>query len=432
MFSADSTPASSAAPSPYLPQHASVPLLRDYDQPKEIDSPTLPAFPADKKRRAYWQPSSRLILPLVVLTLAITSLFLLASNLFPPLLPGGTYYDSLYEAVSSSPSPERIHRWFTQPPEQPLAKEGIVVVEASAEHTVSAIVIPGLGGTAWDWPFYQTLAGRYPYVRWVSPTADYMNVTVRNGERARAWFDIETFDDLYQNEDVAGYAHSLQQINQLVEQERQLLISQGKEPRIAMLGFSQGGVMTLLSTLLAQDPSRFEAGVVFSTYLPMIDNIASLISPSARNFPLFWAHGRADGYLTFAHAKEGVELLRSDAVGMKNLEFRGYEGLQHAWAHKELSDLVRWFGHHVPFYRTHPTTSSSIPSPTSSSPAAPSDDSFPFTDDERKEMQSSTDGATVAGDGEAPQEDNAVAEVEALEVAAELQMKRMRLMKRRL
>ncbi|GAA5820096.1 hypothetical protein JCM11251_005480 [Rhodosporidiobolus azoricus] len=390
MYSASSTPASSAASTPYLPQHATIPLLRDYHSSKEVDSPSLPPLPADRKRprTAPWL-SSRLTLPLLVLVLALTSLVLLASNFLPPLLPAGTYYDSLYEAVSSSPSPERIRRWFTQPPERPLAKKGIVVIDAKEEHTVTVVCVHGLGGQGADWPFYQTLAGRYPYVRWVSPTAEYRDITVRDGERVRAWFDITTFDDLYQDEDIAGYAHSSQQLNQLVEQERELLISEGKEPRIVMMGFSQGGVMTLLSTLLSKNPSRFEAAVVFSTYLPMIDNIASLISPAARNLPLLWAHGRADPYLTFAHAQEGVDLLRSEKVGMKQVDFRGYDGLQHAWAHKELSDLVDWFGRNVPVLRTRPSTPSPAPHSSTATLAYlhPSDNSFPFSDDERKEMQ---------------------------------------------
>ena len=49
-----------------------------------------------------------------------------------------------------------------------------------------------------------------------------------------------TFDDLSQGENLNEFVHSQRQINELVEQERAKMIDEGKEPRIALLGFSQG------------------------------------------------------------------------------------------------------------------------------------------------------------------------------------------------
>lgn len=41
---------------------------------------------------------------------------------------------------------------------------------------------------------------------------------------------------------------STRQINQLIEEERRILIEQGKEPRIVIAGFSQGEWSFLLSS----------------------------------------------------------------------------------------------------------------------------------------------------------------------------------------
>jgi len=38
------------------------------------------------------------------------------------------------------------------------------------------------------------------------------------------------------------FVHSQRQINELVDQERAKMIEEGKEPRIALMGFSQGAL----------------------------------------------------------------------------------------------------------------------------------------------------------------------------------------------
>lgn len=49
-----------------------------------------------------------------------------------------------------------------------------------------------------------------------------------------------TFEDVYEDEDVKGYVHSQQQLNRLIDEERQRMVTAGKEPRIVLMGFSQG------------------------------------------------------------------------------------------------------------------------------------------------------------------------------------------------
>lgn len=52
---------------------------------------------------------------------------------------------------------------------------------------------------------------------------------------------FRTFDDLSQGENLDEFVYSQRQINQLVDEERDAMIALGKEPRVAIMGFSQGG-----------------------------------------------------------------------------------------------------------------------------------------------------------------------------------------------
>ncbi|GAA5915121.1 alpha/beta hydrolase [Sporobolomyces salmoneus] len=216
------------------------------------------------------------------------------------------------------------------------------------DYTVSAILLYGLGQPNHELPFVRKMAAKFPYVRWVSPTADQLNVTVRNFEPTNAWFNIETFDDLSKGENIDEFIHSQQQLNKLVDEEKEKMRRDGKEPRIALMGFSQGAVMTMLSLLTANETKRFEAGIALSGYVPLLDSIDQIASPKSREIPLFWGHGALDPYLTIEQARAGSNLLGSSGMGLRNFQFKEYEGLDHIWNERELDDVVEWFRRTVP------------------------------------------------------------------------------------
>ncbi|GAA6031662.1 hypothetical protein JCM8097_001921 [Rhodosporidiobolus ruineniae] len=411
MAGASAPSPSSASDSP-LPQSINVPLLQDYTPP------TTPApGPHDDKATPSSlhpsPPSRSSVFVVLALLLLLISLAVLPSS--------SPVFDSLRDLVRPSHSRNALSTWFHAAPSHPLDPSSIFTQNASSDHTVTALFVHGLGGSEWDaQTFVKLLANRYPWVKWVSPSADFIDVT--------------TFDDLYYHEDIAGYAHSQQQLNQLIEEERRVLVEQGKPPRIVMMGFSQGGVMTLLSALTARHPDDFEAMIALSAYLPMIHDVPKFAALSARSLPILWSHGAADPYLTLAHAEEGVEVLRSEEVGLEKLSFRSYEGLGHAWSWKELEELADWFGEHVPQYRSSTSSSSPPPSTLSSSaspppaPPSPSDaDAAPFDPDAAAPGSDPTvdppaavgEGETEAVEPEKPTAAGAEKEVEDRSAAAE-------------
>ncbi|GAA6014627.1 hypothetical protein JCM11491_000175 [Sporobolomyces phaffii] len=268
----------------------------------------------------------------------------------------------------------RVAQRMRQDPTRGLDKAKFRVEPAGTGHTVTAIVLHGLGQPNNEPPFVRKLAHRFPYVKWVSPTADRLNVSVRGFEPTSAWFNIETFDDLSQGENVDEFVHSQQQLNKLVNEEKAEMTRDGKEPRIALMGFSQGAVMTMLALLTANETNRFEGGIALSGYVPLLDDLDHIVSPAARDIPLFWGHGKQDPYLTIEQARSGSKLLRSSRVGLRKLQFNEYDGLDHIWNEEELDDVVDWFARTIPRGKIgRPTFRTSPPSTTVPSPPSPTE-----------------------------------------------------------
>lgn len=179
---------------------------------------------------------------LILATLGVTSVVVLSVVLLPAA-------QSVWQLVNPwASAPKAPFERFYDPPPQPLDPQGIWVQEAADgdDYTITAIVVHGLGDQGDGVPFVWDMPLDFPYVRWVAPTADYLNVTVRDHQQTRAWFDMHSFPDVYHNEDVEGYVRSQQQLNQLIDDERARMVELGKEPRIVLMGFSQGELPLLI------------------------------------------------------------------------------------------------------------------------------------------------------------------------------------------
>ncbi|GAA5939284.1 alpha/beta hydrolase [Sporobolomyces koalae] len=293
------------------------------------------------------------------------SFLALCACVFLVVLSVASYHQTKLRSQASLLDGERIRHSMHDEPVSRLNRTRFLFTDAimGENYTVTAIVLHGLGQPSDEPPFVRKLANR------VTPTADELNVTVRDNEPTSAWFNIETFDDLSQGENLDEFVYSQRQINQLVDEERDAMIALGKEPRVAIMGFSQGAVMTLLAVLTANETSRFEGGIALSGYVPLLDHIKSMASPASREIPLFWGHGQDDPYLTIEQAEFGSKLLRSDPVGLRKFEFKRYPRLHHFWNEDELDDVVTWFERTIPQHESlRSTLRTSTTSPVSPKP----------------------------------------------------------------
>src|SRR5688572_15633367 len=161
-----------------------------------------------------------------------------------------------------------------------------VEFETAPSPAWTVLWLHGLGADGHDFaPIVPELVRKdWPALRFVFPHAPMRAVTINNGMRMRAWYDIRDMN-LANRADEAGVDESTVQTEALIAREaaRGIPVS-----RLLLAGFSQGGAIALATALRRTEPL---AGVIaLSTYLPMAERLVNEVSPSAHTQPLFMAH----------------------------------------------------------------------------------------------------------------------------------------------
>jgi len=198
----------------------------------------------------------------------------------------------------------------------------------------SVIWLHGLGADGHDFvPLVPELVRPdWPALRFVFPHAPIRAVTINNGMRMRAWYDILDMD-FGNRADAEGVADSVAMIEALIAREGE----RGIPPsRVFLAGFSQGGAITLAAGLQRREPL---AGLIgLSTYLPAAHTAAERLASGANAQPVFMAHGTQDPMVPFAAGEHSAKLLRQ--LGFA-LEFHQYP-MPHQVCAEEIGDLGDW------------------------------------------------------------------------------------------
>lgn len=106
--------------------------------------------------------------------------------------------------------------------------------------------------------------------------------------------------------------------------------------KIAVLGFSQGGVMAY--SLALGEPERFAALAVLSSWLPQ-DLLAELPDvPASEQLPVLIQHGSRDELVDVSRARQSVEKLRDLRIP---ITYREYD-MGHEISTRSLRDLSTW------------------------------------------------------------------------------------------
>lgn len=206
--------------------------------------------------------------------------------------------------------------------------------ETGPEPQWSVLWLHGLGADGHDFaPLVPELVRRdWPAVRFVFPHAPVQAVTINNGVRMRAWYDIKDFD-LANRADADGVEASILQVGALLDREHARGIPAA---RTFLAGFSQGGAIALAAGLRRSTPL---AGVIaLSTYLPLGARSLDTLGAAAGAQPLFMAHGRADPVVPFTAGERSAALLREHGV---TVDWHDYP-MAHQVCAEEIRDLGDW------------------------------------------------------------------------------------------
>lgn len=177
-----------------------------------------------------------------------------------------------------------------------------VVSGPNPTHVV--IWMHGLGADGHDFvPMAHQL--NLPWVKFVFPHAPTRPITINQGMKMRAWFDIKSLERL-DNEDTQGMQSSRKAIRALIAAEQ----AQGFKPENILLGgFSQGGVMALLTGLSHEE--TLSDVLALSCYLPMESHFDNWRHEANQNTPIFLAHGEYDPVLPFLLGEHSLHKLEN-------------------------------------------------------------------------------------------------------------------------
>jgi phospholipase/carboxylesterase len=200
-----------------------------------------------------------------------------------------------------------------------------IQIETGAKPEAAVIWLHGLGADGHDFePIVPELRLKRP-VRFVFPHAPVRPVTINQGMRMRAWYDILQLGG--GPEDEAGLRAS-QKITE------ELIRAQGlPAAKIVLAGFSQGGAIVLQTAL--RYPERLAGVVALSTYLPLAATLAAERSETNRDLPIFIGHGQYDELIPLSRARASREHL--EKLGYP-IEWHDYP-MPHSVCAPEIADI---------------------------------------------------------------------------------------------
>jgi phospholipase/carboxylesterase len=201
-----------------------------------------------------------------------------------------------------------------------------IEIDTGGAPRAAVIWLHGLGADGHDFePIVPQLEPGEP-VRFVFPHAPIRPVTINQGMRMRAWYDIYQFGG--GPEDEAGIRSSQKIVEGLISRERERGIS-----RIILAGFSQGGAIVLQTAL--RHPQRLAGVLALSTYLPLAATLEAERHAANQDLPIFMAHGQYDDIVPLRRAEQSRQAL--ERLGYP-VEWKTYP-MPHSVCPPEIEDI---------------------------------------------------------------------------------------------
>jgi len=169
-------------------------------------------------------------------------------------------------------------------------------------------------------------------LRFIFPHAPVRAVTINNGMRMRAWYDIAAAD-LNNGADIGGVRQSTDQIEALIAREKGRGVAAAD---IVLAGFSQGGAIALYAGL--RHAERLAGILALSTYLVQADRLPAEAAAANRDVPIFMAHGTADPVVRF---EWGLASRRALEANGNPVEWHQYP-IEHSLCLEEVRAIGAW------------------------------------------------------------------------------------------
>lgn len=263
------------------------------------------------------------------LTSAISSsstlLLLFLSKYTIQNLPVASSFSSQRKTMSSSSSSPFVvshsGTTITVSPKNPTLQSGLLVLSH------------GLGDTAQGFlDVAEMFALQMPHLKIILPTAPTQPVTMNMGTPMPSWYDITGLDER-SNENCRGIQESRQTLVNILRKEHQ----DSKLPfdRMVLMGFSQGGALSLFTGMQLEKEEKLAGIVVMSGYLPAKAQFR--ITDGLESVPVLHCHGERDPMVQVGMARRSRDAVMS--MGARNYEMKTYPSLVHSVNMEELQDI---------------------------------------------------------------------------------------------
>jgi phospholipase/carboxylesterase len=206
-----------------------------------------------------------------------------------------------------------------------------VEIETGPKPGAAVIWLHGLGADGHDFEAIVPELRLTKPVRFIFPHAPIRPVTINQGMRMRAWYDIFQFGG--GPEDEPGVRASQKLLEELVAAEKKRGF---KADQIVLAGFSQGGAIVLQTAL--RYPERLAGVMALSTYVPIASSLAAERNEANQDVPIFMAHGQFDDLIPIDRARRSREML--EKLGY-SVTWKDYP-MPHSVCAEEIGDIARF------------------------------------------------------------------------------------------
>lgn len=229
---------------------------------------------------------------------------------------------------------------INQQSQETMSVSAIRIPANGSQGKAALIFVHGLGDSGQGWSWLPQLIAQSKLIttpiNYVFPNAPEIPITINNGYRMPAWFDIYELENPNAKQDIEGFFKSCDILKNLVKQQ----IEEFKIPpeKIIIGGFSQGAAISLAT--LATMETKIGGCVALSGFCALRKEVESKLLSANLDTPIFQGHGTADPVINYQYGKKTSEFFKE--LGFKNLDFQTYPGVQHSASDEELAAVIKF------------------------------------------------------------------------------------------